>query len=133
MRARNLIHLLTFAIAIFASVQFGCSSAPPAATSQPKSNAQYGYTTLLDMLRKEPQLTISGSGNNPTIRIRGDKSIHSNNEPLFVVNGTPLGQGYNSVSSLDVNSVESIRVLPASRAGIYGARGATGVIEIKMK
>ncbi len=85
------------------------------------------------MLREQPQLTITGSGSNATIRIRGNKSLLGDNEPLFVVDGTPVGT-YNSISSsIDVNSVESIRILSGAQTSIYGARGANGVVLIKMK
>lgn len=96
--------------------------------------AEKVYTTLLDRLRDQPELTITGSENSPSIRIRGNTSLVSDNEPLFVVNGNPVGTGYSSVSySVDVNNVESIRVLNRSQAGLYGARGANGVVIIKTK
>jgi len=91
------------------------------------------FTSLLDMLRRGPYLNIIGSGNNATVLIRGIRSIEGNNEPLFVVDGTPLGNGYSSASSIDVTTVESIRVLSAAQSGIYGAREANGVIQIKLK
>ena len=47
--------------------------------------------------------------------------------------GTPLGYGYANARSIDVNEVHSIRVLSASQAGLYGSRGANGVIQIKTK
>jgi TonB-dependent SusC/RagA subfamily outer membrane receptor len=67
------------------------------------------------------------------IRIRGSRSLVGNNEPLFVLDGAPVGSGYNSASSVDVNMVQSIRVLPGGQAAIYGARGANGVILITTK
>lgn len=116
---------------ILSGFVYGCTSSGPAAAAQPEP--ERGYTTLLDMLRYEPQLNISGSGSNPIIRIRGNKTIYGDNEPLFVLNGTPLGNGYSSASSIDVNEVASIRVLSASQSGLYGARGGNGVILIQTK
>ena len=91
------------------------------------------YHSLFDMLRAQPELTISGSATDATIRIRGNTALEGNNDPLFVVNGNPVGRGYVSVQQLSVTDVESIRVLPRSQSGIYGARGVNGVILIKTK
>ena len=111
----------------------GCSSTNPVSSAD-KTEPDYGYTTLLEMLRKEPQLVVSGPVGNPEIRVRGGgRSIAGSNEPLFVLDGNPLGNGYNNVRSIDVNIVQSITVLSPARAGKYGARGGMGVIEIKTK
>lgn len=84
-----------------------------------------------------------------TIQIRGNSSIRSSNNPLFVVDGVPLdgssarpnvsGGFGNTPSSdpllfIDPNSIASIDVLKdASSSAIYGARGANGVIAITTK
>ncbi len=114
---------------------YNCSSSGPA-NAQPSTEQQeveIPYVNLIDRLRKEPQLSITGPDYNPIILIRGQRSIEGNNEPLFVVDGTPLGYGYNSVTTVDVNLVKSIRVLPASQAGLYGSRGGNGVVQIFTK
>ncbi len=116
------------------SFVLGCSSAAnTAANTSAVSNSELGFNSLLDLLRRQPNLNIVGSGSNATVTIRGRRSIHGNNEPLFVVGGTPLGNGYNSASSIDVNTVESIQVLSPSQSAIYGARAANGVIKIELK
>jgi outer membrane cobalamin receptor len=124
----NWASLLVFMVfgALYSCTSTGSASATPSKEDIP-------YTSLLDRLRREPQLTISGSDLNPIIRIRGSRSIEGNNEPLFVLDGTPLGYGYANARSIDVNEVHSIRVLSASQAGLYGSRGANGVIQIKTK
>jgi TonB-dependent SusC/RagA subfamily outer membrane receptor len=91
------------------------------------------YQSLFDMLRAQPELTISGSASDATIRIRGNTALQGNNDPLFVVNGNPVGNGFSNVQQINVTDVESIRVLPRAQAGIYGARGVNGVIVIKTK
>ncbi len=110
---------------------WGCSATGPdsSATSDPATT----YTSLLDVLRNQPQLNITGAGNNVEIRIRGSRSITGNNEPLFVLDGTPIGNGYSSASTIDANMVDGVRVLAGSQAAIYGARGANGVILITSK
>ena len=132
MKSYNVIPVFTFLLLFFAGTQFGCSSSQTGSVSKPEPN--YGYTSLLEMLRKESQLTISGPSTNPVIRVRGGgRSIHGSSEPLFAVDGAVAGQGYNSIRSIDVNNVKSIRVLSAAMAGKYGARGGMGVVEIKTK
>jgi outer membrane receptor protein involved in Fe transport len=132
MKTDKVISILTFLLLVFASIQFGCSSSNTGSVS--KSEPSYGYTTILEMLRKESQLTISGSTSDPVIRVRGGgRSISGSSEPLFVVDGAAVGKGYNSVSSIDVNIVKSIKVLSPARASIYGARGGMGVVEITTK
>ncbi|WP_242092633.1 SusC/RagA family TonB-linked outer membrane protein [Aestuariivivens sediminicola] len=89
-----------------------------------------------------------GAGIN--IRIRGTASIRSNNNPLFVVDGVPLGGNSTSAGQQDLgfgdrgagnplnfinpNDIESISVLKdASSTAIYGSRGANGVVIITTK
>jgi len=132
MKTDNVIPVLTFLLLFFAGTQFGCSSSNTGSVS--KSEPNYGYTTILDILRKESQLTVSGPTNNPVIRVRGGgRSISGSSEPLFVVDGLAVGRGYNSVRSIDVNSVKYVQVLSPAKAGVYGARAGMGVVEIKTK
>ena len=87
-------------------------------------------TSVLDMLRRVPGVVVGG-GN--SITIRGVSSLTSSNEPLFVVDGVAVGTGYRSVSSMNPNDVNRISVLKGPSAGIYGSRGANGVIIIETK
>jgi TonB-dependent SusC/RagA subfamily outer membrane receptor len=69
------------------------------------------------------------------VRVRGTTSLHGNNAPLYVVDGMPMDTSP-SGSLLGINpyDIESIRVLKdPSQLSMYGARGANGVILIKMK
>ncbi len=125
------IQLVTSLLIIVSVIHYGCSTSGPSTASNQKPAR--AYTSLIDILREEPQLTITGSGSNATIRIRGNKSLLGDNEPLFVVDGTPVGTYSSISSSIDVNSVESIRILSGAQASIYGARGANGVVVISMK
>jgi TonB-linked SusC/RagA family outer membrane protein len=65
-----------------------------------------------------------------SIRVRGGGSISQSNDPLFIVDGFPVG----SISDIPANQIESIDVLKdASSTAIYGARGANGVIIVTTK
>lgn len=89
---------------------------------------------LVDVLRGIPGLDITGSGATVNITIRGAKTIQGDNSPLFVVDGTPVGTDFSSLqNTLNPQDVGSVRVLTGAQAGIYGARGANGVVVIKTK
>lgn len=65
------------------------------------------------------------------VRVRGNRSITADNEPLYVVDGIPF---VDAINQLSVNDIESIDVLKdASATAIYGNRGANGVILITTK
>ncbi len=65
------------------------------------------------------------------IRIRGDNSINSSNDPLYVVDGVIGVSGINLLNPGDIESLEILK--DASATAIYGARGANGVIMITTK
>jgi len=89
-------------------------------------------------------------GGETTFRIRGNSSVRTGNNPLFVVDGVPLDgrsarPGTNSgaigttpntnpLNWLNPNDIASIDVLKdASATAIYGSRGANGVVIITTK
>ncbi len=93
------------------------------------------------------QVTSGGStvGASSRIIIRGNSSF-GDNQPLFVVDGTPIdnsspniagGGGVdwgNTASDIDPNNIESISVLKGANASaLYGVRAANGVILITTK
>ncbi len=75
--------------------------------------------------------TSSESGSEPRINIRGISSINAASGPLIVVDGQPIADGFSSINSADVESVEVLK--DAASAAIYGSRGAGGVIMITTK
>lgn len=84
-----------------------------------------------------------------SIRIRGNTSVRSGNNPLIVVDGVPLDGSdisaggtspfgnstpRNPLNFINQNDIASINVLKdASSTAIYGSRGANGVILITTK
>lgn len=77
-----------------------------------------------------------GGGTN--IVIRGVNSINASNDPLIVIDGFPLKDGFNQtenpLNTINTADIESIEVLKdASSSAIYGARAANGVILITTK
>ncbi|WP_442588132.1 SusC/RagA family TonB-linked outer membrane protein [Pedobacter sp. AW31-3R] len=79
-----------------------------------------------------------------SIQVRGMGSISANNEPLYVIDGFPLGQstadvsggfsGGNALDNINPDDIESIEVLKdAAAAAIYGSRASNGVVLITTK
>ena len=95
---------------------------------------------------RTPGVRITNSsgklGQGIRVRIRGNSSVTGDNQPLFVVDGTPLnnqnlsdnGAPTNPLAQINVNDIESIEVLKdASATAIYGARASNGVVLITTK
>lgn len=88
-------------------------------------------------------------GGGVEILIRGAASTGAGNEPLYIIDGFPVGnQGVepsannrysdfgsrNPLNSINPNDIESIEILKdASSSAIYGARAANGVVLITTK
>jgi TonB-linked SusC/RagA family outer membrane protein len=72
-------------------------------------------------------------GGGATVRIRGGSSIYSDNSPLLVVDGFPLGSA-GGLKQISPDEIERIDILKdASASAIYGSRGANGVIIVTTK
>jgi TonB-dependent SusC/RagA subfamily outer membrane receptor len=92
-------------------------------------------TSMADLLEgRVPGLEVRRlSGGRVSVRIRGDRSINSSGEPLFVVDGIPTSNE-GTLPDLDPRDVTSISVLKdAGSLAAYGSRGANGVILISTK
>ncbi len=85
-------------------------------------------------------------GGEMTIRVRGNSSLNSGNNPLFVVDGIPIesgslsnlngteGFGLNPLAAINPGDIESIEILKdAASTAIYGSRAANGVVMITTK
>ena len=80
------------------------------------------------------QQTSGQPGSGMTIRVRGASSIASSNDPLYVVDGVPVGEGSSAIAYLSPQDIETMQILKdASSAAIYGSRAANGVVLITTK
>ena len=96
------------------------------------------------------QISSTGpSGSSVSMIIRGAKSLNSDNQPLFVVDGVPITNTLNNVSQIgndnrvdygnaisDMNpeDVENVSILKGpSAAALYGSRAGNGVVLITTK
>ncbi|MFP9115302.1 SusC/RagA family TonB-linked outer membrane protein [Flavobacterium sp. RHBU_3] len=109
-------------------------------------------SNISDALKgKVAGVVISASSTDPgasqSVMIRGIKSLNSSNQPLYIIDGIPVGNPANYSSSLsnaydfgnganDINpqDIESMTVLKgASATVLYGSRAANGAIIITTK
>ncbi|RYE55056.1 MAG: SusC/RagA family TonB-linked outer membrane protein, partial [Sphingobacteriales bacterium] len=114
---------------------------------------------LLALQGRLPGVEISPTSGTPgsalTIQIRGQNSLRTGigteringNLPLYIIDGNPITSspifssseslmrdGFDPLSTINPNDIESIDVLKdADATAIYGSRGANGVIIIKTK
>ncbi len=89
----------------------------------------------------------TGAGGSSRVIIRGNSTLTGNNQPLYVVDGIPIGNdnngaaslwggsdGGDGVSSINPDEIQSISVLKGGSAtALYGSRGGNGVILITTK
>lgn len=151
---RNLTPCLVAFIAVAAALG-GCASGKTAATTDDSSNDrvriqmneeksndpnQVETTTnsglaLVDYLRRVPGLQIDQRGSDVSIMIRGAGSLSGNNNPLFVINNSPIGNSYSdAVSAVDVNDIKTVNVIKGAEGQqLFGMLGANGVIQIFTK
>jgi len=83
---------------------------------------------------KLPGVQVSSQDGRPdaavSIRVRGGGSVSQSNEPLYIVDGFPVG----NINDIPGSQIESIDVLKdAASTAIYGARGANGVVIVTTK
>ncbi|MDE5759860.1 MAG: TonB-dependent receptor plug domain-containing protein, partial [Bacteroides sp.] len=69
-------------------------------------------------------------GEAPRVRVRGIGTIN-NSDPLYIVDGMPIGGGLDFVNPNDIESIEVLK--DAASGAIYGARAANGVILVTTK
>ncbi|TCO10692.1 SusC/RagA family TonB-linked outer membrane protein [Natronoflexus pectinivorans] len=75
-------------------------------------------------------VSSGGPGEAPSVRIRGIGSVNFSADPLYVIDGIPVG----NLNNFDVNDIESVSVLKdAAASAIYGSRAANGVVLITTK
>lgn len=76
-----------------------------------------------------PGVSISRNSGQPgagtKVRIRGIGTI-ANSNPLYIVDGVPVGNDINYLAPSDIESIDVLK--DAASAAIYGSRGANGVI-----
>jgi TonB-linked SusC/RagA family outer membrane protein len=113
-----------------------------AVTTVTEKDFQQGFVTNAEQLiaNKIPGVQITPVSGQPgagsSFLIRGGASLGASNNPLFVIDGNPIGlaDGPGILSALNPEDIASFSVLKdAAAAAIYGSRGSNGVILITTK
>jgi hypothetical protein len=90
-----------------------------------------GEVSILIMLQRVPGITVRGN----VVRVFGPNSFSNTTEPLFLINGVAYSGGLSGIlGSINPDDVKSIDVYKTpAELGLYGARGANGVINIILR
>jgi len=108
-------------------------AAKPTVTAADLRNPNEPIEVVLQ--RKAPGLVITRVGDEIVVQIRGSSSYNGTaTPPLYVLNGLPFRPGTAGVlSGINPADIETIKLLRAAEAGLYGIDGANGVIVITTK
>jgi TonB-dependent SusC/RagA subfamily outer membrane receptor len=135
-------------LAVVVGLVSACASSGKLGTAAPRDPSAATAVTAEDiertpsvpveelMTNKFPGVWITRTADGAlSIRIRGTTSMQSSNEPLYIIDGTPVQPGPNGgLTGISPNDIASIQVLKdAAATTMYGVRGANGVIIIKTK
>jgi TonB-dependent SusC/RagA subfamily outer membrane receptor len=142
--------LLSARVLMAVALLVGAGGCGPRAGNRPKPAPATPSTVTAEDIEREGgappiqkvlQGRVSGvvvestAGGGVAVRIRGPNSFYGGQQPLYILDGVPFNPGPNgALTGLNPYDIESIEVLknPAD-IGIYGVRGANGVIVIKTK
>ena len=95
---------------------------------------QKSNVSLLNRIRSNAGVYISGNDEFAKVYIRGVTSINFQKEVLFILDGLQVGNYSKIVNIVNPSDIKSITVLKnASDIAIYGFVGSGGVIIIKTK
>ena len=129
-------------VCVLIGLATGCASgaarcAPPGEPTVTAKDLENRGEPIEKVLQdKVPGLLVTRSADGSvSLQIRGPSSFLGSNEPLYVVDDVPVRPGPGgALTGVNPHDVESIRVLkdPAD-TGIYGVRGANGVIVVTTK
>ncbi len=112
-----------------------CDTSSRTSSSAQNSLNQQFNNSLADVLRKNTSLQVMGSGDNVKIIVRGVSTIKLNTQPLYVIDGVPIGNDYASANNLvNPNDIVNVKVLRSTSELVqWGENGNNGVIIIETK
>lgn len=125
--------LLLVCLVIYSCGSSGNTAASGPSVKESLENQNRIGITLLNQIRRMPGITVR-NGVPVFTKATHDISIGTPIEPLYVLNGYPVGNSFADVDQLVDNvNVEKIETLTDSDASFYGSRAANGVIVITTK
>ena len=140
----SLLHA-TLSIGVVIGVATGCASGGRSSRTQPAAqpmvtsediDRNQGMPIEQVLQAKVPGLIVSRTNDGGiAVQIRGPNSFYSGGEPLYVIDDIPMKPGPGgALTGVNPYDIATIKVLkdPAD-TGIYGIRGANGVIVVTTK
>jgi TonB-dependent SusC/RagA subfamily outer membrane receptor len=124
--------LTLLAVALATSLACASGGSRPPEASASTTGGGDGKTMDQLFVGKFPGVDVQpGPNGGLSIRIRGQATFYGSNEPLYVVDGVPIEAERGGIVFLSPNDISKIEVLKnAADIGVYGLRGANGVILI---
>jgi TonB-dependent SusC/RagA subfamily outer membrane receptor len=128
----------TLSVWVLIGLAAGCASRNPGreSPSKPTGTLNAGDPIERMLQAQDPSLLVRRTADGGiAIQIRGTSSFYGSNQPLYVIDDVPMDAGPGgALTGVNPHDIESIKVLKnPSDIGIYGIRGANGVIVIKTK
>ena len=132
---------LTVAVLVPLAVSLACAKRPSTGEPRPagpdSSSIANGDGKSIENLfaGRFPGVTVASAPNGGlAIRINGTSSFYGGEEPLYILDDTPLPPNTGGVVFVNPYDIQRIEVLknPADLA-VYGVRGANGVVRITTK
>ena len=87
-----------------------------------------GNTALQMLQGRVPGVSVTGTGDNTQVQIRGVTSLSGNNGPYCLLDGVPVP--LDVLANLPARDVETIEVLKGGQAAIFGSQGSAGVLAV---
>ncbi len=112
----------------------GAGSSPysemPDDASAPQQYGVPDQTVYIERESKQPNmydiLVTRVRGLNHNLQFRGPTSLTLSNQPLFMLDGTEIGQS--AFLNLDPRYIQRLEIFSGPRASVFGVRGAAGAI-----
>lgn len=123
----------------------GAANIADAKVLESKSDANFMKALEGSMPGVQMNNSTSMPGAQASIYIRGEGSINSGTQPLFIIDGMPMNsdtdaetasynRAFNPLANINAADIESVTVLKdANATAIYGSRAANGVVVITTK
>jgi len=89
---------------------------------------------MYDLLSSIGGITVRRGPGGVELQIRGQQSALLTSEPLFVLNGVPIGRGFDRIGHLNPVQITEITVKRSlASTNRWGSEGNSGAILIKTK
>lgn len=112
---------------IFIKIQTGENLLIVNNNQKEKTISSTQFYSIYDYLRgRFPGVNIASDN---SITIRGFNSVNGSTTPLFIVDGSNVGQ--DTFGTISPSQIKSLTILKGPETAAYGVRGANGVIIVK--